>query len=382
MKKYILVVILFIAIINNAYSQNYLKEHYVNQLKTSNYFKHSEITTFTRQMKFFTSNDTLTKNYKVFRLKYSKSNSLYKIIRNNDSIIYLKDSSGFYIYTQSNQVLASCKEPSNILGSNTFIFYNSENLDQLLDSNYFFSVDSTTKDSIIIYNFNYIEVGKLGELINIKIYQNKKDRTIFRVEDVIWLDSLVQYRNDQICSFQFDVSEIYDSIKLDNQNFIIRKSIDGDEFLQNQIKSVENLKGLKAPNFQLVTLNYDSIELYSIDAEIYILDFHFKGCHPCWLMHEKLNKIREQFPSNKLEILAINPIDRIDSSLVKFYEMKQVKYSVYLVSKNLTNLYDINSYPSIFILDKNFKILDSWSGYNEGKINELEILLDLKFNSK
>jgi thioredoxin-related protein len=121
-----------------------------------------------------------------------------------------------------------------------------------------------------------------------------------------------------------------------------------------------NRVGEKATNFSFVTDINDTIELFDINSDYISLAFINPECSRCHAMIDSLisnNTLNNTLKKDKFKIIIINPIDNQFNNNQITMPNKWIKgydYSGAIVAKKL---YEIRSFPSVYILDKEKKII-------------------------
>lgn len=102
-----------------------------------------------------------------------------------------------------------------------------------------------------------------------------------------------------------------------------------------------------------------------------LLDFWFIGCKPCLAGFPKLQSIRDSFQNSLLNIIAINPVDRIDN--IEHFQSKY-RYTFQLEKDSIgyATFYKINSFPTLILIDSSGNIIKRIEG---GKKEEIEALI-------
>jgi len=98
----------------------------------------------------------------------------------------------------------------------------------------------------------------------------------------------------------------------------------------------------------------------------------------------KLNEIFEEYKDRKVNIISINPLNNStkDSIMTNLtISRNKLNFQIGFCANSLTKNLKLQSYPTLYILDKNKKILYSHIGYNETdyKIN-IKTILDKYLN--
>lgn len=128
--------------------------------------------------------------------------------------------------------------------------------------------------------------------------------------------------------------------------------------------------GEKAPNFS--GLNYqtrDSVQLNDFKNKIVLIDFWYKACYPCIESIPYFVELRKKYPEEKLAILGLNPLDYESEDRMlqfpDFVKANNINYPVIFIEKQVAIDYRLKTFPTLYIIDKNGKIVLSEEGYNE-----------------
>lgn len=123
-----------------------------------------------------------------------------------------------------------------------------------------------------------------------------------------------------------------------------------------------NKPGQKAADFGYSLKNGLSSNLYSINAGILLIYFHNPGCEECKKIKEQLISsavVQELTDRNAMTILALYPDEDL-TEWGKYYEEIPANwinaYNKGAIIKN-KELYDLKAIPTLYLLDKNKKVL-------------------------
>ena len=141
-----------------------------------------------------------------------------------------------------------------------------------------------------------------------------------------------------------------------------------------RIKTFINLKeaqanleiGKIAPNFTSTTLNGDKLSLNDIKGKVTIIEFWAAWGGPCRREHPNIVKVYNKYHEKGLEIIGVSLdgtrrqkdpkaiwLKAIEDDKLTWHQVSSLQYFDDPVAK----LYNINSIPASFILDKNGKIV-------------------------
>lgn len=77
--------------------------------------------------------------------------------------------------------------------------------------------------------------------------------------------------------------------------------------IENALKSrINSKKGNEAPHFRLTDINKKELSSSNLKDKFILLDFWASWCLPCLQLTPQIQKIREEYPENKLEIISIS----------------------------------------------------------------------------
>lgn len=139
----------------------------------------------------------------------------------------------------------------------------------------------------------------------------------------------------------------------------------------------KNPIGAMAANFEYSTLNGKKNNLYDIKANYTIILFTNPKCIDCKKIKDKIiisDKISSMINNGELKIIAVYPDEDIDSWKSYTENTSSIFIEAYdaTTNKNLKNkLYSIRAIPSIYLLDKDKKIL-----LKDASFSMLEEILD------
>lgn len=180
-------------------------------------------------------------------------------------------------------------------------------------------------------------------------------------------DTLVQYRSYQITNLLinnifndsiFEVSSLPRHFRY--SNFELPKN---DPLISS---------GSNAPNWTLMTLSGEKKSLKDFAGNVVLLDFFYKSCYPCLLSLPHLIDLFNKYNDHGLVILGIDPIDKNFDELGSFLSGKGVTYPILIGTKEVIKDYRVTSYPTIYLIGKDGKILFHLSGYGIGSEEVIE----------
>jgi peroxiredoxin len=136
--------------------------------------------------------------------------------------------------------------------------------------------------------------------------------------------------------------------------------------------------GSVAPDWTLMSLAGDSVSLKSLQGRVVIIDFFYKSCYPCMKALPAMQSLHDKYKDKGLTVVGIDPYDEKDSDIAEFLGKRNINYTILLCDKTLPTKYLVSGYPTVYVLDKDGKILSTHSGYSPTMEEELEAIIKEK----
>ena len=141
--------------------------------------------------------------------------------------------------------------------------------------------------------------------------------------------------------------------------------------LQSRIKGYQKLTvGTQAPSFAVRDRDGNILTLENIPAEYVLIIFYVSTCSHCRQMMPKIVEKRRNLSENKLEIIAVS-IDENPEEWEHYISTNDFEWINVRETKGwdgaVAASYSIFSTPSMFLLDKNRKIIAKPNDWNELK---------------
>lgn len=120
-----------------------------------------------------------------------------------------------------------------------------------------------------------------------------------------------------------------------------------DDFFDNS-----DLIGKKVPEFKFTDLNGNKISTENTKGKVVVLNFWFAACKPCIAEIPDLNKVYYKYKDNKDVVFASITFDKKEKaeSYLKKYAFK---YPTVANSIEISRLFNVSSYPTNIVIDKN-----------------------------
>jgi thiol-disulfide isomerase/thioredoxin len=133
--------------------------------------------------------------------------------------------------------------------------------------------------------------------------------------------------------------------------------------------------GSTLPDLVGVTPTGDSIKLSNTKAKLTILDFWFAGCAPCHHMFPALKRLQEKYGKRGLKIIGVDPVDAPEAAQ-KMATYEGLNYDNLVVPRSVEKVFDAGVYPTLYLLDKDKKLL--WKKIGEGSTEAIESIIKRK----
>ncbi|MBK9107355.1 MAG: TlpA family protein disulfide reductase [Saprospiraceae bacterium] len=236
-------------------------------------------------------------------------------------------------------------------------------------------------NNINCYHFHVIEIPEIDSSTPIQTLSLEYDFWIsksdsipiqlsFTVVGIHNMDTIRQYNRYLLKSYDVNTN-------IDSSAFTLEAIPFGYKIVDfSLVKEFKPLpKGTAAPNWNLISLSNKKICLYDFRNKVVLLHFFYKGCYPCLLSLPSLKELHDKFYSKGLRIIGINPIDESKSELSEFIKKHDINYFILMDSANVARDYNVNGYPTLYIIDKQGNIVYTNLGYDKDLVNTVSKLV-------
>ncbi len=135
-------------------------------------------------------------------------------------------------------------------------------------------------------------------------------------------------------------------------------------------------KDSNSPNWALKSLEGQSVSLSDYDGKVILIDFFYKNCLPCMKAVPMLKSLNEKYKSKGLVVIGIDPIDTDNDEIKTFISKNGITYKIVVdENKDVATKYKISVYPTVYLINRNGKIIFAASDYDEALEGKLEELL-------
>ncbi|MBN6885614.1 peroxiredoxin [Cytobacillus horneckiae] len=148
----------------------------------------------------------------------------------------------------------------------------------------------------------------------------------------------------------------------------------------NQDGQLSVQEGSPAPDFELTTLDGDTVKLSDYKGKKVILNFWASWCPPCVAEMPHMQQFYEDNKENDIEIVAVNltSLDKGMSEIKKFVDENNLSFTIPLDKDGTIGIqYETFSIPTSYIIDSNGIIIKKIVGpMNEAMMEDLTKNID------
>ena len=234
------------------------------------------------------------------------------------------------------------------------------------------------------YNCHHIEISEVPKM--------SKDAQLNVIEYVrhFWINSAdmvpVQYSEKFAVVMNKDTMVQYDRFTLDH--YELNMPFEEDKVSLSVVPAYIKIKEYTpytqpeplpidtiAPLWSFSSLTEDIVSLESLKGKLVLLDFFYKSCYPCMQALPALQSLHERYKDQGLVVIGMDPYDDKEDNLPDFLAKRDVDYTVLYASREIAKTYRVSGYPTMFLIDKEGKIIHIQEGYGEGTEARLEEII-------
>lgn len=210
----------------------------------------------------------------------------------------------------------------------------------------------------------------------LKIKLNLSDTLISQIDEI-----LLVAPNPQITSWEF--SEFNSKINIDSYDLLLRTEQEKlRSFRHDSIqicKDKQNYTYFAGTNFPdtvgLFKENREQFTFQEFEYEYLLIDFWFRGCYPCIIASQAMNKLHRKFADNKqIKIIGINVFDTSYQAIVPYLEKHSIEYEQFVTKDRAfgTHYFEGYGFPVLLIYNtRERKIVYFAEGADDNTENEL-----------
>lgn len=168
--------------------------------------------------------------------------------------------------------------------------------------------------------------------------------------------------------------------------FSINSSHHSDERITSSNEVEENYakEGLFSPgtiaqNWTLQNSSGKKRSLSEFLGKVVVIDFWGTWCMPCIKLMPDIQKIHNEFKDKDVVVMGLAVNDK-EGRPQKFFKEKKYDYMLFPKADEVSNLYKIQVFPTLYIIDKQGKIVYGHRGINKNLYDELKVELKKLLN--
>src|SRR5690606_35298824 len=209
-------------------------------------------------------------------------------------------------------------------------------------------------------------------------------RVFFGLDSVYKSANLTETKNKFILEFSYvndtllNIENIKKTLEINKQTIIPIKNIKVNNDVSNSIDNYKNklhkleliVKEEPVRNTQ-IGKTFQDLKLNEIIGNVQIninnkfpalISFWETWCSPCIRSLTKLDSLQNKY-SNSLNVIGITTENK--EEVVKLLQKKKIKYLNLKASESLLNNFEINSFPTYFLLNENGEIIEEYTQISE-----------------
>jgi peroxiredoxin len=201
------------------------------------------------------------------------------------------------------------------------------------------------------------------------LYKGVEDGFTRKVNYIVYVNKL-KYVEQNLAIKDIKINQKYNdtlfsaSIPKDYNIKYIRPEPAPTQDVQNQKEDVKLLeKGAEAPNWTLIDGNGKNVSLSDLKGKVVLLDFWGTWCVWCIAAMPKIQNVYEEFKKQNVVIYGISCREPENADPVSFARQKGIGYDVLLKGDEIAKLYNVTGFPTLYIIDKEGRVIQSEAGY-------------------
>ena len=347
------------------------------------------------KVKYMSSNDTLTRRLTCDFKKLPDDTIFKKAFALTEKIIEYKET--FQDLYTGNEFVHLLNDTATIMSCNlwadeiiatrhNYTFYTpltDENCypvpseEKMADSNYSFSLSETRLDGKPCYLLDILGPEDKNDYLGIRSIRYEMNLWIDKEEylprqysvalDIVeQQDTMYQYDEFKLLSFEPKVDESKLTIAAIPDSMVLK-----DYAPEPEIEPLAD--GTPAPEWALPSLTGDTVRMADLKGKVVLVDFFYKSCAPCCAALPALQRIHEKYKDRGFVMIGIDPYDGpAKDEMSKFLTKRGVTYTVLFSDRALPETYRVRGYPTLYLIDREGKIVKTQFGYSSTMEEELE----------
>jgi peroxiredoxin len=140
--------------------------------------------------------------------------------------------------------------------------------------------------------------------------------------------------------------------------------------------------GSQAPSFTLKTPEGKDVSLEDLRGKVVVLDFWATWCAPCKRAMPGLQHLRVRFSEKDVAIFGISVSEPQDADPAGYMKSEGFTYGLLVDGESATDAYRAELLPTIYVIDRDGKVLHAEKGYRGGAEAELGVIIEKGLKAK
>ncbi len=233
--------------------------------------------------------------------------------------------------------------------------------------------DSISDIHIFLESGNFKLTGNINNLENLTFSGSREDSLFrsFQIDSIfnreVGMEIMMKYPSYTFASFvAYYQFQLY-NIPIDSMEIILEsfdESVQKSVYFKHLVRLYEKLTqvsiSMKAPGFNMVDNNGNSVGLSDFIGQYVLIDFWASWCAPCRESHPKMVQLYNLFKDKNFTIIGIS-VDKNRNQWLKAIDQDGLEW-VNLSNLNgwdeISNSYGVKAIPQNFLIDSNGVIID------------------------
>lgn len=229
-------------------------------------------------------------------------------------------------------------------------------------------------DKYLILNLKYNDTEEVKN-ISFKYLINTTNKYLSMKTSNMQIFDVIEYKNKRISNIRLNSF----TPKMMDLEFRKYKDFTVTYYEQPESKPLLDTNTI-APDFSgYYYPDSTEFKLSDFRGKIVLLDFFYMSCYYCIQAVPHLSELFYKYKDKDVVVLGINPFDNNENSLrrlPKFIENNNMTYQIIFVDQEISKLFNVSGYPTMYLIDKEGTIKYRSAGWGEGvkDIYESELL--------
>ncbi|MFT3701543.1 MAG: TlpA disulfide reductase family protein [Agriterribacter sp.] len=130
-----------------------------------------------------------------------------------------------------------------------------------------------------------------------------------------------------------------------------------------------------APDFQLVSLKNEPVQLKKLKGKVVLLDFLEVWCGPCFASVPKVQDLSDKYKSKGLEVYGVSFEKKQADVMKRMIEKFKLSFPVLMGDEPTRKIYEVNAIPRYILVNRKGDVVYSHAGFSNDMEKEIEKVL-------